>query len=69
MDSLNLSICNFMKIRNMHMILLQLRCMNKHENMCFDLVSVNSETLAFVRFYFSLSYFVLFQKNQINFRD
>jgi len=43
--------------------------MNKHENMCFDLVSVNSETLAFVRFYFSLSYFVLFQKNQINFRD
>jgi hypothetical protein len=47
----------------MHRILLQFRYMNKHENMWFDLVSVNSETLVFVRFYFSLCYFVFFQKS------
>jgi hypothetical protein len=39
MDSLNLSIGNFMKIRTC----IAFYC--KHENMWFDLVSVNYETL------------------------
>jgi hypothetical protein len=37
-----------MKTKNMHRILLKFGCMNKHNNVCFDLVSVNSETLVFI---------------------
>jgi hypothetical protein len=34
----------FMKAENMHRILLKFGCMNKHNNVCFDLMSANSET-------------------------
>jgi hypothetical protein len=38
----------FMETKNMHRLLLKFRCMNKHNNMYFDLMSVNSETLVFI---------------------
>jgi len=51
MDSLSLLIDNFMKIG------ICIECMNKHENMCFDLATRVLKTL--VLFYF-LFFYLLF---------
>jgi hypothetical protein len=51
MDSLNFSIGDFVKIKTC------IGCMNKHENMCFDLASWILKPWCFLLIVFILFYF------------
>jgi hypothetical protein len=54
MDSLNLSIGNFMKIRTC------IGCMNKHENMYFDLARWILKTLVFFYLLFLIQFHLVY---------
>jgi hypothetical protein len=54
MDSLNLSIGNFLKIRTC------IGCMNKNENMCFDLARWILKTLVFFNLLFLIQFHLVY---------